>query len=57
MYLTASIDWHSSYIIGYELSDTLQVESVVFGVKKTIAKCSKPEIINSNQGSQFTSLE
>lgn len=57
MYLTAIIDWHSRYIVGYELSDTLQVESVIACVKKAIAIYGVPEIINSDQGSQFTSLE
>ncbi len=57
MYLTAIIDWHSRYIVGYELSDTLQVESVIACIKKAIAKYGVPEIINSDQGSQFTSHE
>lgn len=55
MYLTALIDWHSRYIVGYELSDTLQVESVLTCVNKAIKRCGIPEIINSDQGSQFTS--
>lgn len=57
MYLTAIIDWYSRYIVGYELSDTLQVESVITCVNKAIKRYGKPEIINSDQGSQFTSLE
>ncbi len=57
MYLTAIIDWYSRYIVGYELSDTLQVESVTACVKKAIKRYGKPDIINSDQGSQFTSHE
>ncbi len=57
MYLTAIIDWHSRYIVGYELSDTLQVESVIACVKKTIAKYGVPEIINSDQGLQHHGIK
>ena len=57
MDLTAIIDWYSRYIVGYELSDTLQVESVITCVNRAIKHYGKPEIINSDQGSQFTSLE
>lgn len=55
MYHTAIIDWYSRYIVGYELSDTLQVESVLACVNKAIKRYGIPEIINSDQGSQFTS--
>lgn len=57
MYLTAIIDWHSRYIVSYELSDTLHVDSIIACVKKAIRSHGKPEIINSDQGSQFTSNE
>lgn len=56
MYLTAIIDWHSRYILGYELSDTLHVDSVLSCVQKAIARYGTPEILNSDQGSQFTSI-
>lgn len=56
MYLTAIIDWHSRYILGYELSDTLHVDSVLSCVQKAIARYGAPEILNSDQGSQFTSI-
>lgn len=39
------------------LSDTLQVDSVISCVKKAIKRYGAPEIINSDQGNQFTSLE
>lgn len=57
MYLTAIIDWYSRYIVGWELSDTLDTAPVLAAVKKAIDKYGKPEIINSDQGSQFTSDE
>ena len=55
MYLTAIIDWYSRYIVGWELSDTLDTAPVLVAVKEAIKKYGKPEIINSDQGSQFTS--
>ena len=55
MYLTAIIDWYSRYIVGWELSDTLDTAPVLAAVKKAIHRYGKPEIINSDQGSQFTS--
>jgi putative transposase len=55
MYLTAIIDWYSRYIVGWELSDTLDTAPVLAAVKKAIIQYGKPEIINSDQGSQFSS--
>lgn len=53
-YLTAIIDWHSRYIVGWDIDDTLDTQMVIRAVKKGL-KLGKPEIINSDQGSQFTS--
>lgn len=57
MYMTAVIDWYSRYIVGWALSDTLDTAPVLDAVKTSIGKYGKPEIINSDQGSQFTSTE
>lgn len=57
MYLTAIIDWHSRKIVGHYLSDTLDASSVILAVKEAISQHGVPAIINSDQGSQFTSLE
>ena len=57
MYLTAIIDWYTRYIVGYELSDTLETAPVLKAVGDAIGKYGNPEIINSDQGSQFTSDE
>jgi putative transposase len=57
MYLTAIIDWHSRYLIGWELSDTLETAPVLEAVNRAIATHGVPAIINSDQGSQFTSDE
>jgi putative transposase len=55
MYLTAIIDWYSRYIVGWELSDTLDTAPVLAAAKEAIDRYGKPEIINSDQGCQFTS--
>jgi putative transposase len=55
MYLTAIIDWYSRYIVGWELSDTLDAAPVIEAVKGAVEKHGTPAIINSDQGSQFTS--
>lgn len=57
MYLTAIIDWYSRYIVGWQLSDTLDTAPVLAAVQEAIDQYGKPEIINSDQGSQFTSDE
>ena len=55
MYLTAIIDWYSRKIMGWELSDTLDTRPVLAAVKNAVDKYGTPAIINSDQGSQFTS--
>ena len=56
MYLFAVIDWYSRLIVEYELSPTLDTYFVTQCLKKAFSK-AKPEIINSDQGCQFTSNE
>jgi len=57
MYLVAIIDVHSRYIVGWDISNTMEAEWVVACVKEAINRYGAPEIINSDQGSQFTSDE
>jgi len=57
VYITAIIDWYSRFLIGYSISNTLQADNVVRVVKDAVRKYGTPEIINSDQGSQFTSNE
>jgi len=56
LYLTAIIDWASRCIVGWELDDTLDTHAVIEACKKAF-KVAKPEILNSDQGCQFTSNE
>ena len=57
MYLFAIIDWYSRFIVGWDISDTLDTAPVVQCVKKAVASHGTPAIMNSDQGSQFTSDE
>lgn len=56
LYLTAIIDWYSRCIVGWELDDTLDTRACIEACKKAF-KVAKPEILNSDQGCQFTSSE
>ena len=55
MYLTAIIDWYSRKIVGWTLSDTLDTRPVLDAVRSAVEHCGIPAILNSDQGSQFTS--
>lgn len=57
MYLCAIIDLYSRYIVGWGVSNSMEAEWVAGVVKDAIATHGKPKIINSDQGSQFTSDE
>lgn len=55
MYLTAIIDLHSRYVIHWSLSNTMSAEWCTEVLKQAIELHGKPEIFNTDQGSQFTS--
>jgi len=57
MYLTAIIDWHSRMIVGWKLSDVLDTYPVIDAVREATERYGTPAIINSDQGTQFTSRE
>lgn len=54
MYLTAIIDVYSRYIVGWGISNSLDAESSLDVIRKAVETYGKPEILNSDQGSQFT---
>jgi putative transposase len=54
LYLTAIIDLYSRYIVGWGISNTLEAEASLSVMRQAITDHGKPEIINSDQGSQFT---
>jgi len=54
LYITAIIDVYSRYIVGWGISNTLDADASLTVLKQAIKDHGKPEIINSDQGSQFT---
>jgi putative transposase len=54
MYLTAIIDVYSRFVVGWDVFNSLDAENSLEVLKRAIALYGKPEIINSDQGSQFT---
>ena len=56
IYLLVIMDWSSRYVIEFEVSNSLESAVFVETLKRALAK-GKPQIFNSDQGSQFTALE
>ncbi|GAA6379793.1 IS3 family transposase [Anaerostipes hadrus] len=56
LYLSAVIDWYSRCIVGWEVDDTLDTRMVLNALNKAF-KIAKPQILNSDQGCQFTSQQ
>lgn len=56
LYLTAIIDWHSRYILSWELSTTMEKDFCIQALERAL-KINTPEIFNSDQGVQYTSKE
>lgn len=54
LYLVAILDWYSRYVLSWELDQTLALPFVLTAVERALAH-AKPDIWNSDQGSQFTS--
>lgn len=54
LYLTAIIDVYSRFIVGWQLSNSLDKEIQTTLVREAVRRHGKPEIINSDQGSQYT---
>jgi putative transposase len=55
MYLVAIIDLHSRYVVNWSTSNTMDAQWCKEVLEEAIAIHGKPEIINTDQGSQFTS--
>jgi putative transposase len=54
LYLTAIIDIYSRFVVGWGISNSLEADATLSVLKQAIKDHGKPEIINSDQGSQFT---
>jgi len=57
LYLVAIMDWYSRKVLSWRLSNSMEVDFCVEALNEAIAKYGKPEIMNSDQGSQFTGFE
>jgi putative transposase len=55
LYLTAVIDWASRAVLSWRLSNTMDASFCVAALEEALARYGKPEIFNTDQGSQFTS--
>jgi putative transposase len=56
VYLAAVVDWFSREILSWRLSITLETDFCIEAVEEAIHRYGKPEIFNTDQGSQFTSI-
>lgn len=57
LYFVAIMDWASRKILAWRLSNTMEVEFCIEALEEALAKHGRPEIFNTDQGSQFTSPE
>jgi len=55
MYLVAVMDWHSRKILSWRVSNTLESDFCTHALQEALERYGKPEIFNTDQGSQFTS--
>ncbi len=56
MYLVAVMDWYSRYVLSWRLSNSMEVSFCIEALEEAL-QFGKPEIFNSDQGSQFTSTD
>jgi putative transposase len=54
LYLVAIMDWHSRYVLAWRLANTMDLDFCVQALEQALSQ-SRPEIFNTDQGSQFTS--
>lgn len=57
LYLVAIMDWYSRYVLSWRLSNTLDTCFCLEALDEALAGYGPPEIFNSDQGCQFTSVE
>jgi len=56
-YLVAVMDWYSRYVLSWRLSNTLDSSFCVEALLEALERFGRPDIFNSDQGSQFTSKD
>ena len=57
LYLVAIMDWAKRHVLAWRLSNTLDAGFCVEALEEALARYGRPEIFNTDQGSQFTSLD
>ncbi len=57
VYLVAIVDWFSRRVLSWRVSITLDADFCVAALEEALARFGKPEIFNTDQGSQFTSID
>lgn len=55
LYLVAIMDWHSRKVLAWRLSNTMLADFCVEALEEALARHGRPEMFNTDQGSQFTS--
>lgn len=55
LYLVAVMDWSTRRVLSWRLSNTMDVEFCIAALEEALARFGRPDIFNSDQGSQFTS--
>ncbi len=54
VYLTAVMDWHSRYLLSWEVSVTMEEDFCVSALESALRRHGRPEIFNTDQGAQYT---
>jgi putative transposase len=57
VYLTAVLDWHTRRVLAHRVSITMDALYCVEAFEEAVLRYGRPEIMNTDQGSQFTSSE
>src|SRR4051794_5797047 len=57
IYLVAIMDWHSRAVLAWRISNTLHADFCVDALEEALVRHGRPEIFNTDQGSQFTSTD
>jgi putative transposase len=55
VYLAAGVDWFSRRVLAWRVSITLEAAFCIEALEEALARYGRPEIVNTDQGSQFTS--
>jgi len=57
VYLAAIVDWYSRRVLSHRVSITMEADFCIEALQEALANHGRPEIFNTNQGSQFTSTD